>query len=231
VEGRGVIAGITAGSIPWQDLEEAFSLAIDAWGFDLIEFDVARLRPEGVSQLGLLTQRFGASVGLRLAVNPVAWSPGPIVGALGDLCRQCEDALARYARLSIPSDARPESDILADLDAVLPAYEAVGAQLLVPLTRACERALPRKASPAPGFWLDLDQDTEPIASISRCGAGRIGCVRIAAGDVLDPKRAERLRRLRDLGFRGTYLLTTGASGEEAGLRAGARRLREILGGA
>jgi len=225
-----MIVGVTAGSFAWRDLEEAFSRAIDDWGFDLIEFDAARLGPIGCAQSGLLAQRFGASVGLHAALDPAPGSSDLIGTALADLRVQCEDALAQYARISLPWGTAPLLAGPSSVQAVLPDYEAAGIRLLLPFGAGGERERAAIAATASGFWLDLDQVAGAIDAMGTDGAKRAGGVLVSIDDVQGSERVRLLRRLRDLGFRAPCLLAAGGSSGADRLRSGAERLREILAG-
>jgi hypothetical protein len=128
------LIGISSRCYEWADLDEAFSRAVDEWGFDLIEFDTAGLRDEESAGLGLLSQRFGVAIGLLLRLDPAALAPGSAAAALDALRERCEEALASYAVLSLAAPLNREESrrqLSEELMAVLPGYEAAGVRLFL----------------------------------------------------------------------------------------------------
>lgn len=116
----------------WRDLEEAFSLAVDTWGYSRIEFDTAQLRDEDYPTLGLLTQRFGVSVSFRATLDLAAIAPEQAVAALDALRERCEEALADDAVVEMrATDSVDELMVAGIVAAARPGYEAAGIALRV----------------------------------------------------------------------------------------------------
>lgn len=117
--------GVNAGYYAWRDLEEAIGRAVDEFGVDLVEFDESRLRDEEYPSLGLLSQRFGVALALRLP-SEVATESAAI--DLTGLSRRCEEGLIDLVIVSRPSsdgDARIERAV----SELLPACASIGVQL------------------------------------------------------------------------------------------------------
>lgn len=198
------VLGISSRAFAWSDLHAAFSLAVDAWGFALIEFDTAQIRDDQYSEIGLLTQRFGASVSLYATLDLTSGAPGSIVGELDRLRERCGEALAQEVVLSLAVGDFGVRDWEEVLRPALPGYEAAGLGLGLEVKQS-PGWLDPSAPPALHVWLKLEPGTGPIQPPLTAARDRLGGVRVAcrAGE---PLCRDALQRIAATGFRGPYVV-------------------------
>jgi sugar phosphate isomerase/epimerase len=124
--------GVSCLHYRWDDLDEALERCVDEFGFELIEFSTTRLGDEAYPELGLLSQKYGVSLGLHGWLDLPQMAPDAAAAALGRLRERCEEALMEYLVLHVGT--HPEREVglrrVGDaLAAVTPAFEAAGVRL------------------------------------------------------------------------------------------------------
>lgn len=223
--------GVSALCYCWADLTEAFARGVDGFGLELIEFTTTQLDGEQYAELGLLSQRFGASVGLRAPLGALRGScdlrrtvagfgatPSEWIAALEALRERSEEALASYALLELdqPSETHEGLGPLAvALAATLPAYEAAGIPVYLAggEPEALSWIVQRLSPGALGLCLDTREARayDPLAF----PGSRPGYVRVSTDPGEDSAAASLLQAVAAIGFGGPFLLAfpDGCGGE------------------
>jgi len=124
--------GVSCLHYHWEDLDEALERCVDELGFDLVEFSTTRLRDDDYPELGLLSQKYGVSLGLHAWLDLPQMAPDAALAVLDRLRGQSEEALMEYLVLHLGTYPDPDAGLrrVGDaLAAAAPGYEAAGVRL------------------------------------------------------------------------------------------------------